>query len=294
MKEYRTIMCHNVPCIYELSWDEKETAIVIRIHEDFISSQGAVPQDAPIVKDFMKTFGFQSFVGDWQEGFGFDGAMQRTGEHDGFMEFLLTVPKIKIITDKDCEHCNGTGQDNNFDNKCGFCSGGGKEYYIDWEKAHSLSASLNVLFLFTSIAEKETSSSISQLMTLQVCTQHGMNGSELGGEFSYHLCQWLGRFGDQYDLKMVTKVAMSAYDKMLGLQGYDQHYFRSFTRQTNGRIIIDVPGNACGIHPTHSGWDGNEGCEFASHNVDSPMQQLSLIAGLAALHDMAREEGVGM
>ena len=55
--------------------------------------------------------------------------------------------------------------------------------------------------------------------------------------------------------------------------------------------MFDCPGNACGIHPTEVDLRYDlGGYEFSCHNVDSPAQQMALIVGLAALHDMARKE----
>jgi hypothetical protein len=64
-------------------------------------------------------------------------------------------------------------------------------------------------------------------------------------------------------------------------------------RLESGGLCIDCPGDACGIHPdTYAEYDIKEGrgYKFTCHNVDTPMQQITLIAGLAALHDCTRKE----
>jgi hypothetical protein len=61
-------------------------------------------------------------------------------------------------------------------------------------------------------------------------------------------------------------------------------HFR-FEISEKGGLIIDCPGDACGINP--SGWSQispDRGYKFGCHNVDTPAQQLILLIGLAVLH----------
>ena len=60
----------------------------------------------------------------------------------------------------------------------------------------------------------------------------------------------------------------------------------------NRGLFLRVPGDACEIGVDGSGvpW-GDEGVGMPSHNVDTPIQQLTLLTGIAAFHDMARQAG---
>jgi hypothetical protein len=62
-------------------------------------------------------------------------------------------------------------------------------------------------------------------------------------------------------------------------------------------LFLDAPGNACGILPYHDVISSQEdevcGYEFTSHNTDSSSQQLTLLAGLAALTVLATRNDVG-
>ena len=58
----------------------------------------------------------------------------------------------------------------------------------------------------------------------------------------------------------------------------------------NGRFYLRTIGNACDI----STLDGEhrqpgEGHELGCHNLDTPIQQLSLLAGLATMHELAQK-----
>jgi len=79
---------------------------------------------------------------------------------------------------------------------------------------------------------------------------------------------------------------------MFGKERYLNFGFKAYMLRKGG-VVLDVPGNACGIYnpPEHDyGLPRKEGCKFECHNVDSPMQQLTLLVGLAMLHDKARKE----
>ncbi len=83
-----------------------------------------------------------------------------------------------------------------------------------------------------------------------------------------------------------------AYGWMFG-ERYLRIQETSFRAQVDGEkgwLNVQCPGSGCGLCPSHHGIERGRGYEFDSHNVDSPIQQLTLLAGLAALHDRARRE----
>ena len=145
--------------------------------------------------------------------------------------------------------------------------------------------------LFRFAPQKETSSSLIQLMTFGTCTIKGQNGSYIGGEFSFPLCRWLGSLGQHEIIPEMIQAMKGAYGRMHGgLRDFDNFYFRAFVNDENGWLNVSCPGDACGIQPAHSGTHRGLGYEFSCHNVDTPVQQITLLAGLAALHDRARKE----
>lgn len=112
------------------------------------------------------------------------------------------------------------------------------------------------------------------------------------GDFSFLLVNWLKTIKETDSvLPLVRNAAMDAYSKMDGRKPdvFNEYHFRTILQK--GRLIMDCPGDACGVYPNE--WvEEDNGYKFACHNVDSPMQQLTLLAGLAALHDEARKAGV--
>ena len=73
-----------------------------------------------------------------------------------------------------------------------------------------------------------------------------------------------------------------------------QHDFRAGVFSEFGWLNTDCPGNACGLNPSlDAEYDMKKPChgyKFSCHNVDTAAQQLTLLAGVAALHDKARQE----
>jgi len=76
-----------------------------------------------------------------------------------------------------------------------------------------------------------------------------------------------------------------------GLGSFDEYDFRAYVRNDKGGLVFDCPpGNACGIYPSNWDMDKGRGYKFNCHNVDNAAQQITLLAGLATLHDYARKE----
>jgi len=296
-KGYKHIVREDIPCWYELSWLKEKTSIILRIHKDFIKTARVIPQDAPIVKDFMESFKFSKFASDLNGDFGFDNAFVFKGVNGDFVEFSVPVPKVKKATGEKCHRCKGTGRDTVMEElgdkrKCDFCDGTGEKYFLDWRAAFAVSASFNIFFSLARYPESETSSLVPQLMVIYVVTNNDMHGGSLGGEFSIPFCEWLKSFEEGTHFPDVLEAMQATEKKMFGKERYLNFGFKAYMLRKGG-VVLDVPGNACGIYnpPEHDyGLPRKEGCKFECHNVDSPMQQLTLLVGLAMLHDKARKE----
>lgn len=296
MDRIKTVLRDIMPCWYELSWLEKLPAIILRVHNDFIGyikEQKIDFENAPIIMRLKIEFGFKNFIGDFGGNFGFDDALKRRGEKDGFTEFLIKIPKVKKITNKPCGRCNGKGKDRLRNDKCLMCEGRGKEYKYDWKIPYAISASLKVFFMLALFPKMETSVSFPQLMTLTTVTARGNHGGAIHGEFSIPLAKWLNsNFCDKKEAaEKMKQAAMRAYKRMFGMSKFDRYNFDAKISDVGG-VMLSCPGNATGIHPEncYKVDVGKEGYELACHNLDTPMQQLALLAGLATLHDLARGE----
>lgn len=77
-----------------------------------------------------------------------------------------------------------------------------------------------------------------------------------------------------------------AYGRMY-MADDDDHEFEAYVRAPD-RIFLGVPGSAAGLAPSYQRWQEGEHV-LEPHNIDGPVQQLALLAGLAVL-DQARRE----
>jgi len=279
----------NIPCWYELSWREDGPSIVLRVHQEFIDNSQKIPDNAPIAELFRDDFKFKQFCGNFEKNFGFDNALRRLPARDEFVEFSIDIPHMKKRTEEKCPDCNGTGKDEFLLRECFHCDGSGKETFLEWGQIYAISASLTVFFTFSQFPIEETSSQLHQLFTIKTVADKDMHGGSLWGEFSIPFTDWLISLG-QVDLPEVVHAMQVTHKQLFGqLKEFDKYSFRACLRES-GSIIIDCPGNACGIHPEiNTRWEGF-GYKFTCHNVDTPWQQLTLLTALAVLHDRAREE----
>jgi hypothetical protein len=291
--DYKWIVRENVSCWYELSWVEKPPAILIRLHKDFVEANPAISKDAPLVKQRIQEFNLSDFCGDLKRDFGFkDAPMKNMGLKNDFYEYLVKIPKIKKRTDAPCVSCRGEKKDF-FGDKCHLCGGTGKSYNMDWKATNATSATLNIFFSFAEYVKTETSSPLPQLMTINTCMGKEMHGGSLGGEFSIPLVKWLrnnsDNFNSQVSVPAIEDAARIAFERMFGKSEYLVSTFRALILSTG--LVISCPGNACEIDPGSYGpQETDRGYRFGCHNVDTFAQQLSLISGLACLHDLVRKE----
>jgi hypothetical protein len=294
MDKIKNIIYDVLPCWYELSWREiLSPSIILRVHKDFIGEikeRKIDFENAPIIMGLKMEFGFENFIGNFDKDFGFDGAFMRKGETGGFVEFVIPIPKVKKEGGQ-CNSCGGSGENEELlHGECLTCSGSGKKYAYDWKTAYGISASLNVFFTLASFPEKETQAEFPQLMTISVATRKGMYGGSLSGECSIPFAKWAEKFycGERNFAPEVLEAMESSYHHMFGLSDFDINIFQAY--MSNGFLYTSCPGDACGLHATSQRLQKNEGYKFSCHNVDTPMQQITLLAGLAALHDKARKE----
>jgi len=282
----------NIPCWYELSWQAKPPTLILWMHRDFLRDLKINFQSAPVVKNFIDSFGFTEFGGDFKYDIGFNNVLRRVEEKDGFVAFAAKIPKVRKLTNEKCRECKGSGKDKFGElpeRECLWCEGTGKDYIIDWRLAEAISASFTILTMLLGHCESHTSAQFPQLMTVQTITRRDIHGGSLSGDISIPLRQWLISACSREDLSDVSSAMKTAYGKMLGLRFYSDYHFRVDARESGG-FTLGCPGDACGIHPSDWHFREGEGYEFSCHNVDNAAQQLTLLAGLAALHDRARKE----
>lgn len=321
MSEFFFIERENMPCIYELSFDAESPAIIVRIHNEFMDRWPKLLREAPIVKGFMQNFGFSVFKDGYKGDFGFGSAFKRIGDEADFAAFSVRIPVVEKIAKKvcplcggdkksffgQCTRCMGKGKldeacpeclekkddESGFD--CLYCGGKGKKTYFDWKPAFAVSASFTLFFElagFKMAKEEATPCRFPQLILVSTITKQSSHGGSLDGTYSIPLARWLSSFSENTGIPEMTEAMVWAWKKMFGkVDEYDRHNFYAKVAYKNGWLNVSCSGDRCGLHPADNwGPTSGEGYRFSCHNVDTPAQQLTLLAGLAALCDRARKE----
>jgi hypothetical protein len=284
----------NVPCWCEITFSENPLGIAVLAHKEIIGPL----KDREISWGFEEIFGFQTFsklLGE-EEFYGFDraGIKKDRGE---FIEIFFAIPQVDKMLDNPCPDCNGSGKDKFIDIPCSYCEGMGKEISRDWSSIFAVSASLSVLFRNPQMysPDEEATSGLSQLITLNIMTSKEMGGSGIGGVWSKDFCDYLRylyshKAREEQVIQEVVEAMKKVYHhcfNTLNKSLFDDEFRVSI--KENAWMVIDCPGDRCGVHPSHDPLSDG-GCDFSCHNVDSPVQQITLLAGLAVLHDKARED----
>jgi|GEM_PF-6528962 len=146
-----------------------------------------------------------------------------------------------------------------------------------------------------------------QLLTVKP-GQHGtgLHSHPVQGEVSVEGLRWLERLGREgegelskftYTRPLPDRVESSMQQAWKSL-AWDRTS-RAMTEDIHGRITEDgrftlvCPGNACDVSIYPDGFYGSEygiPAYFSCHNLDGPEQQLTLVAGLAVLHELMMED----
>jgi len=287
----KMITHERVPCWYELSWNEGLRILIVRVHENFLKKMRKMAIGNAIAVSFAKEFGFKKFENDPMKDFGFEGVLHNKGVSDGFMEYSILIPKVKIKTEENCHHCQGSGKRDQFpDEACLSCNGDGKERDYDYTAAYAISASLTLLFIILD-DDADTGADVPQLLTVRTMCVREAHGGSMSGSYSVDFVEWLSGFKENQSIPEMEKAMMLAYERMMTLRFESRASFRAFINDDRGWLNVSIPGDACGLNPSYSmRCHENEGYDFSCHNVDTAVQQLTLLCGLAALHDRARHE----
>lgn len=269
----------HIPCWFELSWlpelplRRKTPTIILRIHNDLRSmfpSGGIVPT-------IQEEFDFLQK----------NGALLKSLE--GFTNFVIPLPKVKKSTGLPCEECDGTGKRYE-DMDCFSCDGSGDSMELDFAEINPICEKLSSLTTFLYYPpEQDTHTDSPQLLSVETMFKEEMDGAALCGEYSAPLVDWLSSLGTiRTELVEMVEAMKVAYTHMASSAHCSDFDFQAVVENNKGWLNVSCPGNRCGLNPGSDGWNHGEGYKFSSHNVDSPIQQLTLLAGLAALNDKAR------
>ncbi|MFC1775592.1 hypothetical protein ACFLY0_01930 [Patescibacteria group bacterium] len=298
MNRIKSLAYHTIPCWYELSWDSSACAIIFKLHKRAIVNNDMgfdsdFPKDSPIIGFLKENLSLGQFHYSLDSDFGFDGALHRIGEDTEFIIFSGALPNARKNIDGKCLSCGGTGNSSICDDeKCMICGGDGKNWEFDHNSLFTVSSSFIILFTaFAGYCDYNTECEYPQLMTVDMTAEkRSVYGACIGGKFGIDLVKWMSTFNPNTKITEMIEAIKCAYGQMSGIVPDKYERFLASIDYENGWLNVSCPGNACGLNPSNGNVCAGEGYGFSPHNTDTPLQQLTLLAGLAALHDKARKE----
>lgn len=140
-----------------------------------------------------------------------------------------------------------------------------------------------------------------QLLELETQCRPGyeMYGHSVAGNVSPRLVSWLRNKGEQAykcrsslpELDAVGNAMRHTWRVINQRTQWKSARFCGCTILRDGRFILTCPGNACDVamyFDSRCDPEEPEEVRFSCHNLDQPRQQLTLVAGLAKLCELAR------
>lgn len=233
------------------------------------------------------------------------------------LEELLESRKHRYIDQTYVPGCEPTWQDTQTALGFGFTRrfGYGKCAYVEESGTESrycfplipsqegrIALTLSLSFLFLDLIQDETKgqqgSNRQQLMTFATrCEDLPQGWGHMIGGYAYPAMRvWLSRVAESGIDDPLASVREAMRLTYLSL---DEEYGERLADMCNarlhesGRFLLECPGNACdvAIYPDNDYGAGREGpTTISCHNLDWSRQQLTLLAGLAALHQLAEAE----
>jgi len=289
MSDIKMVMRDKIPCWYELSLysDKKEKAadILIRIHSDVANCVKGIS-----FKKVSKHMKRENFEGEFGRNIGFNKTLKYLGEKDNFLEYLVPIPITDKVSEKKCADCDGTGNFNG--NECLFCKEG-KAICVDYRDADAVCASLSLLLstINNFSSTLETSARNFQLMCVRT---RFVFGGELyiGGELSREVVDYLIRSAivrpGWYDIAVSMQMVFQAAQREFYKDFQDRYFKVSIKR--DGSLFAECPGDGSFLYTQNQLLRGCYGYELSSHGIDTPVQHLTFVAALAAIHDHVRAD----
>lgn len=252
---------------------------------------GELPMYAPVERNRaqLASYGIATtFLLDLGKPWGFGGVFEpQPSTEAGMLRYSIAVPRV----DKDlgaCRRCDGKGEVEGM--SCFRCIASGRATEKDWDAIDRVSATLDVLRI---LLDKPRAALVEnpdmkrgQLVALNV--HFGRGRAFIGAQLSETFGDYLRTLAPG-DLPLVRAALKSAYLQMFPTHStFGDHSYRASFRH-NGQLLIDVPGDACGLYVDGFDVKPSGAMELSCHNVDGHHQQLALLCGLAALCGQAHK-----
>lgn len=258
------VMQRDIPAWYELSMSGN--SLIIRVHEiaaKYVEKK--LLSSLPVIQHLNSEPKIPDFIEPKNDIWGFGEVIIRKKDTDD--NWIIWECPLPIIHDSK------------------------NNYY--WERAYATSATLQMLFMTFTLVEKETNCPLFQLLMISnLSTTMTLHGGSLEVMLSRSLCYWLNKQGE-IEHPEISRVMIRIYEYLWQekLDSHQKQMFVAKIRQPKW-INFNCPGKSCGLDPKdYYPKSLDKGYELLPHNVDTTLQQFTLLSGIATLHQLAREDG---
>ncbi len=158
----------------------------------------------------------------------------------------------------------------------------------DYEKAYPFAVTLNFLFKQLKKGEQSSDSPVPQHLHIGMTNrEEGPYASAIDADVLTPLARWIHTNVDTEPGNEIAKAMMTAFEHMRGQrEPYQEWDFRVDFRSPKW-VNLTVPGNACGLDPDRESDESDIAYRLTPHNTDTPVEQLTLLFGLAKLEELA-------
>ncbi len=265
-----------VPAWYEIGVRDAGT-LLLHAHRKTLAAAEALPwATAPGPAHMAKTWGLEPFTPPREGNCGFgETLVLAASDRPEWVTWEVPLPKIRASLGE----------------------------FEEWPKSRILSLRATLDFIFRNVFfcvhydGLNTNWPEGQLLVVEgVCLPDpgpdslgGASSGSLSASITPDVCRWLAAQPHDEHCQPIVD-AMRAADGFMW-EGRDSGYrFGAWCRQPKW-LNLSVPGNACGLDPDgYNQANDDSGYELVPHNVDSTLQQLTLLVGLAKLHDLVRAD----
>ena len=226
----------------------------------------------------------------------------KENEH-GIISFKYKIPSLKVFSGNVCSQCDGTAINNTNNWKCYHCSETGKELIFDEKAQENFSDfGLSVYILcklmdycaidYSTYADKayrkeylSENMSDQQTMMFQLSEDTGITQGSAWAWLHNSVIEKVFTFNDNEEKKV--REAMRDTQNKLFNRKENIISFRLYANSDN-KFWLEVPGSACTLGTeTQSLNNWKWGKVLSPHNVDHRTAQISFLAGLTVLNEIA-------
>lgn len=264
----------TIPAWYELSL-KGDSIICVKVHRAALAEIQKKSWDtAPAIEHMSKLFGFTFFTKPIEGDCGFENVFkQGASDRPDWIVWEIQLPVIWNETQK------------------GRLTKGKDSHEEVIAIRATLWFFLSTAFWLYGSEKGNTGWKESQLIIIEgigLPDDNRMGSGGLSVTLMPAVIPWLAKHEDHEHIQPLVDAMKKAYNHMWPkLSRFER--FQALFRKPK-RLDLQVPGDRCDLSPEWSNSDGDlkEGYTLHPHNVDSSLQQLTFIAGLAKLHDLVR------